>query len=69
MIDPHTGKQFDVEVFKATLGCSHYTYVEATHIQKKPDFIGSYMRMMEFLGRVPRLIVPYPPEQARLNLV
>jgi transposase len=58
VVDPHTGEQFPVEVFVATLGCSQYTYVEATYTQKKPDFIESCRRMLEFFGGVPRVIVP-----------
>jgi transposase len=58
VIDPHTGEQFAVEVFVATLGCSQYTYLEATYTQKKPDFIGSCRRMLEVFGGVPRVIVP-----------
>jgi hypothetical protein len=58
VIDPHTGEQFAVEVFVATLGCSQYTYLEATYTQKKPDFIGSCRRMLEFFGGVPQVIVP-----------
>lgn len=56
--DPDTGEYVPVEVFVATLGCSQYTYVEATFTQKKPDFIGSCRRMLEFFGGVPRVIVP-----------
>ncbi|WP_339706981.1 hypothetical protein [Algoriphagus aquimarinus] len=58
VIDPHTGEQFAVEVFVATLGCSQYTYVEATFTQKKPDFIGSCRRVLELFRGVPRVIVP-----------
>lgn len=56
--DPDTGECIPVEVFVATLGCSQYTYVEATYSQKKPDFIQSCRRMLEFFGGVPRAIVP-----------
>ncbi len=56
--DPHTGEYFPVEVFVATLGCSQYTYAEASFSQKKPDFIDSCRRMLEFFGGVPRAIVP-----------
>lgn len=56
--DPETGEHFPVEVFVATLGCTQYTYVEATYTQQKPDFIGSCTRMLEFFGGVPRVIVP-----------
>jgi transposase len=56
--DPDTGEHFPIEVFVATLGCTQYTYVEATYTQQKPDFIGSCTRMLEFFGGVPRVIVP-----------
>lgn len=56
--DPETGEHFPVEVFVATLGCSQYTYVEATYTQQKPDLIERCRRMLEFFGGVPRVIVP-----------
>lgn len=58
IIDPDTGEVKDVEVFVCILGCSQFTYVEATMSQKKEDFIGSCMRALQFYGGAPQAIVP-----------
>lgn len=57
IVDSETGELIDVEVFIATLGCSHMTFVEATLSQKKEDFIGSCDRSLRFFGGVPQAIV------------
>jgi len=56
--DSETGEVKAVEVFVGVLGCSQYTYVEASWSQKKEDFIDSCRRMLEFFGGSPRAIVP-----------
>lgn len=58
LTDLATGELKDVEVFVAILGCSQFTYVEATSSQKKEDFIGSCRRALEYYGGAPRAIVP-----------
>jgi len=58
IIDRTTGELIDVELFVAVLGASNYTYVEATRTQKIADWIGSHVRCFEFLGGVPRDVVP-----------
>ena len=58
LTDKETGEHSPVEVFVAILGCSQYTFVEATLSQKKEDFIGSCRRMLEFYGGSPKAIVP-----------
>jgi transposase len=40
------------------LGASNYTYAEASWTQSLPDWIGSHVRALEFLGGAPQLIVP-----------
>jgi len=57
-IDPLTGQQHVVELFVAVLGASSYLYAEVTETQKVVDFCGSVQRTFEFLGGVPRIIVP-----------
>ena len=42
----------------AVLGCSNYTFAEATWTQKLNDWIGSHRRAFEFFGAVPRVVVP-----------
>lgn len=58
VVDRQTGELVEVELFVAVLGASNYTYVEATRTQKVGDWIGSHVRCLEFLGGVPRDLVP-----------
>ena len=60
IVDVKTGEELEVEFFVAVLGASNYTYAEATLSQKSPDFIGSHMRCLEFLGGAPKALVPDP---------
>jgi len=56
--DPETGEVTPAQIFVATLGASRYTYAEATWTQTLADFIGSHVRALEFLGGVPRIVIP-----------
>jgi transposase len=58
VVDAGTGEVRAAQVFVAVLGASNYTYAEATWSQSLPDWIGSHVRALEFLGGVPRQIVP-----------
>jgi len=58
VVDGGTGELRAVQVFVAVLGASNYTYAEASWTQTLPDWIGSHVRALEFLGGVPRQIVP-----------
>lgn len=58
IVDRQTGELVEVELFVAVLGASNYTYAEATRTQTVGDWIGSHVRCMEFLGGVPRDLVP-----------
>ena len=58
IVDAKTGERRQVELFVAVLGASNYTWAEATETQRIPDWIGSHVRLLEYLGGVPRLIVP-----------
>lgn len=58
LTDPKTGEVTQAQIFVASLGASNYTYAEATLTQSSPDWIGSQVRCLAFLGGVPRLIVP-----------
>ena len=57
IIDPETGEVSKAQIFVATLGCSNYTYVEATPDQKIRSWIGAHVRAMAFLGAVPAIVV------------
>lgn len=58
IVDPKTGEIISVELFVAVLGASNYTYAEATLSQKSRDWISSHVRALEYLGGVPRALVP-----------
>ncbi len=58
IVDPVTGELREAEIFVAVLGASNFTYAEATWTQMLSDWIGSHVRLFEFFGGVPRLIVP-----------
>ena len=58
VIDQRTGEIRHAEIFVATMGASKYTFAEATWTQSLPDWIGSNIRMLEFLGAVPALWIP-----------
>jgi len=49
---------FQAQIFVASLGASHYTYVEATRSQTQPDWLMSHVRAFEFFGGVPEMVVP-----------
>jgi transposase len=58
VIDRETGEVREAQIFVGVLGASNFTYAEATWSQQLPEWIGSHVRMLEYFGGVPRLIVP-----------
>ncbi len=58
LVDPQTREVVEVELFVAVLGASNYTYAEATRTQQVTDFVSSVSRAIDFIGGVPRAIVP-----------
>jgi len=58
VVDPTTGEVRTAQIFVAALGASNYTYVEATWTQQLPDWIAPHVRMLEFFGGIPALIIP-----------
>lgn len=58
VIDAATGEVREAEVFVGVLGASSYTYAEATWTQQLADWISSHIRMLEFFGGAPSLLVP-----------
>ena len=58
IFDPTTGEVRCAQIFVAVLGASSYTYAEATWSQQLPDWIGSHVRALTFLGGCPKVIVP-----------
>ena len=55
--DPLTGEVRMAEIFVAVLGASNLTYAEASWTQGLPDWIGAHVRMFQFFGAAPRLLV------------
>ncbi len=51
VMDSSTGELRAAQVFVAVLGASNYTYAEASWTQSLPDWIGSHVRTLDFLGR------------------
>jgi transposase len=58
VVNGETGEIRQAQIFVAVLGASNYTYCEASWTQSLPDWLDSHARTFEFLGGVPRLIVP-----------
>ena len=58
VICPQTGAVHEVELFVMVLGASNLTYAEATETQTVGDFIASHVRALDYIGGVPRILVP-----------
>jgi transposase len=58
IVDRHSGEARPAQIFVAVLGCSNYTYAEATWTQALPDWLGSHVRAFQFIGGAPAAIVP-----------
>jgi transposase len=56
--DRVTGEIHQAAIFVAALGCSNYTFAEATWSQELPCWIGSHIRALEYFGGRPMLVVP-----------
>ena len=56
--DPQGGPVRPAAIFVAVLGASNYTYAEATESQELENWISSHLRAFEFLGGVPKLVIP-----------
>ncbi len=57
VIDQVTGEVTHAQIFVGVLGCSNYLYVEALPDQKLRSWIGTHVRMFEFFGAVPQIVV------------
>lgn len=58
VIDRRTGEIRQVQIFVAVMGASNYCFAEATWTQTLPDWLGSHVRALEFIGGCPAIIVP-----------
>lgn len=61
IVDASTGEITQAQIFVAVLGASNYTYACATASQKATDWVAGIMAALEFIGGVPRLLVPDQP--------
>ena len=61
IIDAASGEVRRAQIFVAVLGASNYTFACATATQTAADWVGSIIDALEFIGGVPRLIVPDQP--------
>lgn len=52
-----TGDSRKAQIFVGVFGASNYCYVEAHWSQRLPDWISAHVRMLEFFGGVPEVIV------------
>lgn len=58
VVSPDTGECRQAQIFVAVLGASNYTFAEATWTQSLQDWLLSHVRMLEFFGGVPEILVP-----------
>jgi transposase len=58
IVDSSTGERTEVELFVAVMGASNLTYAEVTATQRSADWLSSHVRLVEYLGGVPRAFVP-----------
>jgi transposase len=67
VVDATTGEIRPAQVFVAVLGASNYTYACATWQQTAADWVGAIIATLEFIGGVPRLLVPDQPRALIAN--
>ena len=58
VVDRSTGEVRDAMVFVGVLGASNHTFVDVTWSRSLPDWTMSHVRMFEFWGGVPELVIP-----------
>jgi transposase len=67
IVDASTGEITQAQIFVAVLGASNYTYACATASQTAADWVASIIDTLEFIGGVPRLLVPDQPRALIAN--
>ena len=58
VVNGRTGEARDAVVFVGVLAASNYTFVDVTRSRALPDWTASHVRMFEFFGGVPELVIP-----------
>lgn len=56
--DNDSNQMRQANIFVACMGASNFTFAEATWTQSLSDFIASHIRMFNYFGGVPSLLVP-----------
>ena len=62
LYDGRSGEIRAAQIFVAVMGASSYTYAEASWTQTLPDWIGSHVRALAFMGGAPAQLVPDNPK-------
>lgn len=57
IVDKNTGQKREAQIFVGLLFASHYMYCEAHWSQKLHDWIAAHVRMFNFFGCVPHVLV------------
>lgn len=57
IVEIATGHTRKVQIFVGVMGASNYTFVDAHWSQQLPEWIAAHVRMFEFFGAVPRVLV------------
>ena len=58
VVNRRTGEAVAGELFVGALGASSYTYAEAVPSQELAHWVGAHVRMFEYFGGVPQILVP-----------
>ncbi len=58
IINGRTGEIKQAQIFVAVLGASGYTFACASWSQRLPDWLDAHVKMFEFFGGAPELLVP-----------
>lgn len=58
VLDAASGGERRAHLFIAALGASSYTYAEARWTETLPDWVGAHVNALDFLGGVPKAVVP-----------
>jgi transposase len=64
IFDLMTGEVHAAHLFVAALGASSYIYSEGRWTETLPDWIGAHVNTFDFLGGVPKAVVPDNPKVA-----
>ena len=62
IFDVDTGESTPAHIFVGVLGCSNYTYAQATWTEQMDDWIDAQIKAMEYIGGVTNAVVPDNPK-------